>query len=241
MIPTIHGALHTTPIDEQTGYLKLKVKEVHITNQTNIVVHLINPQEILDTISFIQVNIKHLEIENGDLINNEIETLKTKIKSIMPNPIRRQRRGLVNLVGNAEKWLFGTMDNSDREEIANHLDIIEKNSHNAIQAINEQIKVNKHFNESIESLKTIVRNDRKIILNNFNQIESAIKNISKQQMFLDQITKIRFIDNKVNQIQDNIVSAKHSMIHPSILTSQEINEYEINFYKLRLLRMGVLE
>ncbi|XP_055906034.1 uncharacterized protein LOC129941432 [Eupeodes corollae] len=129
---TTHGILQTTLINEQTGYLKIKIKDLEITNQTNTILHIIDPEEILNTITLIQTNIKHLQIENKDMIFKEIETIIAKIKSITPKEQRRFRRGLINVVGNVERWLFGTMDNEDREQIWNYLRISEENSHNAI-------------------------------------------------------------------------------------------------------------
>lgn len=238
---TTQGILQTTLINEQTGYLKIKIKDLEITNQTNTILHIIDPEEILNTITLIQTNIKHLQIENKDMIFKEIETIIAKIKSITPKEQRRFRRGLINVVGNVERWLFGTMDNEDREQIWNYLRISEENSHNAIDAINEQIKINKNFNESIETLKKTILDDREKILNTYNRIQNSISKIVKNQLFLDQMTKLRFIENKVNQIQDNVVSAKYNIIHPSILTLEELNEYEIDLHKLKLIKMGVLE
>lgn len=173
----INGTLHTTPINENTGYTIIKIKNIKITNQTNTILHIINPNEILNTVSFIQTNIKHLNIENKNMIRKEIETLVAKIRSITPREQNRSKRGLINIVGNVERWLFGTMDNKDREEISNYLNLAVENSHNAIKTINQQIKINKHFNESIEALNEIIQNDRKTILNAFNRVENSIAKI----------------------------------------------------------------
>lgn len=53
--------------------------------------------------------------------------------------------------------------------------------------------------------------------------------------------KLKYLENKVNQIQDNIASAKHNIIHPSILTAEEIELYQIDFFKLKLIKMGIME
>ncbi|CAD7077901.1 unnamed protein product [Hermetia illucens] len=84
MTTTTQAGLLTTSIDEQLGYLKLKVKTVQIVNETNTILHVINPEEILKTIVEIRVNLKHLDIENRNIIDREIDTVVAKTKSIMP-------------------------------------------------------------------------------------------------------------------------------------------------------------
>ncbi|CAD7081746.1 unnamed protein product [Hermetia illucens] len=84
MTTTTQAGLLTTSIDEQLGYLKLKVKTVQIVNETNTILHVINPEEILKTIVEIRVNLKHLDFENRNIIDREIDTVVAKTKSIMP-------------------------------------------------------------------------------------------------------------------------------------------------------------
>ncbi|XP_037911885.1 uncharacterized protein LOC119652022 [Hermetia illucens] len=84
MTTTTQAGLLTTSIDEQWGYLKLKVKTVQIVNETNTILHVINPEEILKTIVEIRVNLKHLDFENRNIIDREIDTVVAKTKSIMP-------------------------------------------------------------------------------------------------------------------------------------------------------------
>lgn len=241
MTTTTQAGLLTTSIDEQLGYLKLKVKTVQIVNETNTILHVINPEEILKTIVEIRVNLKHLDFENRNIIDREIDTVVAKTKSIMPYRVGRQKRGLFDIVGSTEKFLFGTMDNEDRKDILNHLKIAETNSHNSIIAINQQIKINQHFNKSIEYLKEIVKKDRRKILDLFIGIKDENRKMMHQQLYLDQMFKLQFLENKLNQIQDNIVSAKFNLLHPSILTPEEIEEYQLDFYKLKLAKVGVLE
>ena len=44
------------------------------------------------------------------------------------------------------------------------------------------------------------------------------------------MNKLKFIENKVQEIQENIVAAKYNMVHPSMLTKEEIEKYEIDCY-----------
>lgn len=81
-------------------------------------------------------------------VNNEIDALLSKLKMITPGS--RWKRGLINLMGHAYTYLFGTMDSTDEEDITNHFNIVDKNIHNSITELNQQIKINNNFNKTIQ-------------------------------------------------------------------------------------------
>lgn len=58
----------------------------------------------------------------------------------------------------------------------------------------------------------------------------------KQNLYLDQYTKIQLLKSKIEQIQENVVSAKYGILHPNILTSEEIVKYNIDYNKLKYLQ-----
>lgn len=187
----------------------------------------------------LELNIEHLKFEDRQALYTETKIIKSKLRTIQkPN---RQKRGLINIVGSAQKWLFGTMDDTDRQDILEHLQITDKNNHNIIQNFNKQIKINNYYNKTLADLKILIENDRSKILQSINSTNENLQELNYKILFLDQETKLRYFENKVNQILDNIMAAKHNMIHPSMLTLEELDLYNIDFYKLKLLKAGVME
>lgn len=239
MIPTVQGLLQVTPIHEEDRYIRVRIRDVEIANNTDIILHMINPNEINQIVQQLEQNIKELNLKNREILETEIRTIKSKLKTIQ-NP-SRQKRGLINLGGTINKWLFGTMDDNDRQEILEHLQVVDENSHNSIQNLNKQIKINESFNKTLLNLKELIEDDRKKILQSINETNFHIKNLSETISFLDQETKLRYIENKINQILDNIVAAKNNFIHPSMLTTEELDLYKVDIHKLKLLKVGVLE
>lgn len=76
---------------------------------------------MLQLTKIIQNNAKILVKKDRHRLDAAIKTIKIKIRSITPNAIAKQKRGLVNAIGKNLKWLTGVMDNEDRETIMNHL------------------------------------------------------------------------------------------------------------------------
>lgn len=234
------GTLQVKPLNQNQGFAVINVKSVEIVNETVTILHLIDPQEIYAVIEDIESYINNIQIINKGLIAKEIQVLKSKLKSIIPLGQFRFKRGLANVVGSWQKWLFGTMDDEDRNIITEHLNIVTQNSHNAINAINKQILINEHFSDSIKLLKSTIFNDRNKTIQAIKELQSQNEYIAQHFHFSDIMFKLKFIENRINQIQDNIASAKHNILHPSILTSDEIETFNIDFYKLKLVQQGVM-
>lgn len=240
IIPT-RSILLSNPITSETGFVNVKVKTLEIVNQTITVLHMIDPNDFSTVIEDIESNMMNMKIPPNGLIEKQIQILKSRLNSInLLSRNIRSKRGLLNIVGSAQKWLFGTMDNDDRTDILNHLDIITTNSHNAIEGLNKQIVVNDHFQDSINLLKSIIRSDRNMTKSVFNDLKSENGKIITRLYYSDILFKLKFIEDRINQIQDSIASAKNHILHPSILTSDEIVDYNIDFHKLQLTKLDAL-
>lgn len=240
-IIAVQGLLQVTPINAETGFIQIKLRKVEIVNQTNTIIHIINPLEILNITNQLEKHIDETQINNKNILKNEIQNIRAKIQTITPSNGMRKRRGLINGIGKIYKWLFGTMDDEDRKDILKHLQIIHINTHNTITNINKQIYINTHFNDSITNLKNTINKDINILQESYTNITKANSNINKNLCYLDYMIKLKTLENKINEIQSNIASAKQKIIHPGILTIIEIQMFKIYFYKLKLAKLGIMQ
>lgn len=87
---------------------------------------------------------------------DEISVITAKISFITPTEFNRTKRRLVNFVGSAYKWLFGLMDDTDRQEIVERLEVMEENCHTAISTINKQISINRDFQNNMNLIKKLL-------------------------------------------------------------------------------------
>lgn len=234
-------ATATLTIDKITtdnGYVEINMGQTEIIQDTKTVIHIINTNELRQTISSIEDNIQRLHVGNDPTIKRELETIYAKITAIEPGKTFRQKRGLVNLIGTVQKWLFGTMDDNDRLEITDHMKIVEENNYNAVNNLNKQIEINSHFNETITDLKNIIETDRKQLSQAYEELTANEKRIILQQLKTDQILKLKILEEKLDQILDSIALVKQGLVHPSMLTAVEIRETELDVYKLKNVKVG---
>lgn len=235
----IQGILQINPVTEESGYAQIKLRKVEVVNQTSTILHLIDTKELNLIVNQIENNIRKLDLHNREIVELELKTIKSKLKSIIPLELRK-KRGLLNIVGHIQKWLVGVMDDDDRQEILEHLKIVDENSHNIIETVNKQIYINTHFNESIQTLKSTIEDDRENIKKTLASFENRHSEIIRRILYTDQMLKLSYLKEKIEHIQENIVSAKHHIFHPSILTSEEIDKFQLDFFKLKFMKIDIL-
>lgn len=227
-------------ITTNNGYIEINQGQIHIVKNYDLIIHDIIPKEIETIINQLEANILSLQFDPDKIsvLDLEIKNLRSKLKTITPH---RQRRGLLNFIGTIHKWLYGTMDNEDRENIEKHLDVIDINNHNIIKNVNQQVIINKNFNETFEKLKDILEKDRVKILDSYNHIDSQYKRLASQTFYIDNILKIKMLHDNIEHIQDNIASSRSGIIHSNILSPEEIEGYDIDVNKLQNLKIGSLQ
>lgn len=142
----------------QTGSIDLPVNyeyhylSVNITKTENTYAELMKQTKLFETLPQIQYLIEKL--------NREMNGIKIA---------KRSKRGLVNFMGTVYKYLFGTLDQADREELEQQINNISENSiqiselNHVIDAINEGIRVTNHLsviNDGHEMLALLIFNLR---------------------------------------------------------------------------------
>lgn len=67
----------------------------------------------------------------------EIKTLKSKIWPMISS--KKQKRELLNIVGDAQKWLFDVTEDRDRQDVLKHVRTNHNTIHQFKQTINKQL------------------------------------------------------------------------------------------------------
>lgn len=236
MIPRTQAALTIEKITSELGYAEIRIDEVEIVNKFDIILHIINPNEIINLIDNLGKQIETLREERKDYLRKELYSLRSKVLTLLPH---RSKRGMINIVGKGLSWLFGTLDEDDKHDIENKLKSYDNTNDELIDTINQQVKINSNFNDSFTLLKNVIESDRNKILEKLNMSQNLSKQIISQEEFLEQQMRISILKEKINLIQDNIILARIGVIHPSILSNEEIIKYKIDIQKLSNMKVGI--
>lgn len=145
--PTHTQQIQINNIDSDHGYLIFSSKSIRLSTTYEHHCLRINLTEI-DTITNIFGN-KILNSINSSRNTFLYTKLLKQLNGITIHQQNRQKRGLLNIVGSAFKYLFGTLDENDRVEIQNNLETAAQNSIN-VHELNDVIQL---VNDRFESLK----------------------------------------------------------------------------------------
>ena len=176
------------------------------------------------------------------LIKSRLERLKYK-NNILKKLLGRQgrnKRGLANFIGDISKTLFGTLSESDLNQINTEFDNLYKDNNNLASVLSSHAKILKLILDS-SSL------DHKELLNTQNQERNLARNLSigfntlLRESFVNTklvLTSVLIdetnedIDTAINSINDG----KHGIIHPQILTPGMLKETIKEFETLQRTR-----
>lgn len=206
-----------------------------IVEETQTIAHIVRLDKIQEMIYKIEDELHPDDM--SPLITKKIETIRRK-SEIMK--IHRHKRGLINFVGKTSKWLFGTMDEDDKQEITTHLQELEENTFKISQGLNKQISINDYFNETLHLFIESSMANQNQLVQEYNILSQEVRDIIKHQRLLDATLKLQILEDKVDHVLDNIASAKAGALHPGILTSEEIRTFNISVEKLENARSGIL-
>lgn len=113
--------------------------------------------------------------------------------------------------------------------------LIQSNENNVIENMNNQIKINDNFNKSINTLLNAIKDDR-IIVQEF--IENKVNKTTIKLLIIETKLRIQELNRIINELQDDIIFSNLNIIHPSLLTHNEIKDFQIDVTKIKRLKVG---
>lgn len=169
-------------------------------------------------------------------ISRRIKLRLQTIELITPSKIidkTRRKRGIIDGLGTAFKWLTGNLDAADGEHINKCLDQLEADDKQMQNLLKQQIQIVtstiKNFNNSINSLflheqsiNSYITDIRDSINNNTDRVK-----LNSQQLLLLDLCEIlleayQLIENEIRDIEDSISFSKLNILHASIIQPSEL-------------------
>lgn len=237
----MHNATLTMQqVESMEGFVEIRLEDVQLVKDYDIILHVIKPTKISKLITLLEDSAKNLNWTEKEFeLKHEFDILRIKLQTISRH---RHQRGLINIIGTGMKWLYGTMDDNDRQNIEEHLRITDENNHMAISTLNKNIKINEHFNKTITNLANTILSDRIKVEATINNIQSIFGGILlKKLTYLEILFKIKIISDSIEQVQNNLASARLGIMTSNILTNEEIVKYKIDIFRLENIRLGAAE
>lgn len=171
-------------------------------------------------------------------IHHELDHISNQLKGLKVTS-NRQKRGLINIFGKGLRYLYGTMDDDDRQEIESKLTTIGENNHNIIEQTNRQVKINSHFDDQLTNLTELHNEQTKLLI----QQSKTIKDINNRLTTRDRLEPLKYQINYIGKIiektRELILMSKLRTLNRDILTDEEIKSYNITLEKMENIEMDL--
>lgn len=153
---------------------------------------------------------------------------ENKLSNVTPQ--ERSKRGLINVIGKASKWLFGTLDSEDEERYNEAINKLQNNQKSTMEEMSLQISLTKQLIENVNATISLLDANQRLIKNrlqyfefNVNKTLNDISAYLRAQNTLDQIilncqNLITFLDN----LENALMFAKVNTLHSTVLSTKEI-------------------
>lgn len=216
--------------------------EARIITGHNNIIHIIDTNQYLNSIENI---INTLNTFNKSSHINTISTtrlkaseLLNKIHNLLPH---RTKRGLVNGLGTAIKFITGNLDATDAEEINKQIEQLRKHDNQIAahlqntrslntQMIDRMNNLTKHINKQQNKIQQYINANSLLLNNRIQKEEDSIQEIQ----YINQINyNLDLLQNHIMEISETLILARLNIISKAILSNQEIeiiNNYIKNQY-----------
>lgn len=157
-----------------------------------------------------------------------IKITSEKLNNLHPHI--RKERALLNIVGKANKWLFGSLDSDDGERYNNAISVLQTNQKSINKELKLQISLSKDLIVNYNKTISILSKNQETFQTSLNLFQKSVQDIINNvqdylslqgiitQLNLDCQNLIIFLDN----LEDAITFAKVNALHNSILPSFEL-------------------
>lgn len=211
-----------------------------IQNYTKII-HQVNISQYEENIQKIQTTIKKSEFEIPNSLRFKLQHLIDEYQSLTPHIVHK--RGLLNFLGGALKFITGTMDNDDAEDIANHFKTVQLNEHNIIKNYNKQIQINEQIAKELENITNHINENQNLIINKINNLQFKLNKLERKIVESDIIREIseniETVINHIKNIKEIVMLSRLEVLSRDLLTIQEIKENNITLENLRDIKICV--
>lgn len=169
--------------------------------------------------------------------NNLKNLLEYYTKNVKLSP--RHKRGLVNIVGTAQKWLFGTLDAEDGIKYDSYIKTLRYNQNILNKDLNSQKLILKKLTETVDSQMQIIEHNQIKILQKLKDLDlkdTSLFTTLYISLLMDNINlELSQIETTCNNLQTAINFAQVGIMHYSILKYTDLSNVLKTISKDRII------
>lgn len=219
-------------VTNDNGIIVTKLGIVRIRAGYSRFIHKIDLKIIEKNLDYVETtanSIKPVEHHLGRTLKYKLQHARNQLSGLKPI---RQKRGLIDALGTAIKFIAGNPDSEDLRNIQENLVSIEQKENGLITNSNRQYKVNSIFEEKLNNITKTLHKVTQSILQSSNTPSDL------------QVISIIFEVDEINQILriigEQIEFAKLNVIHKDLFTLEEKEKF-YSFLKNQMVSINQLD
>jgi len=221
-------------VKNNTPLAEIILGEARIIKTFNSLAHKIELNDLTNNLNKLESSLQNLRDEDSNdsitPLQRKINQAKEKIRSLTPN--RREKRGLIDGLGNVTKKVTGNMDAEDASTIDTKFKQIFKNEKSINKNLWQQIannndiiinfnNISKHFYKEQEKIEEYINNFKNSISKDLVVEDKRIRNLQILNIINNNIDVLQ---NHIHDIAESILLAKFNIIPNFILSIDELRD-----------------
>ncbi|XP_062534737.1 uncharacterized protein LOC134203917 [Armigeres subalbatus] len=200
-------------VSTQNGLLIIKTDKVRIRTGFERVLHKVNLEDLKQNINFIEHISTNLNMSDhiSQTLNFKLNKANEKLLALYP---RRTKRGLINALGTAIKFISGNPDQTDLDMIHQNLETLEVNSNKIINNQARQIRINNLLQDTINKVAKSLRSIKQ-------EVNSKHLDFKNDLELINLIFNIDIIIRTLEDIEEQIAFSKNNFLNKNILSPNE--------------------
>lgn len=224
-----------TNITQTQGLIPLQLGDAKLITDFQHLIHVINLKTYNDNINTIKQTLDR--IEETRFTASQLRTTKLKLNNLSAKldiltPNYRKKRGLVNALGSAIKFITGNMDYKDAEELNKNIDNLTRGNTQIKTTLKNQMMLNNKMITRFENITNHINEEQNLIERSIMMIQNQTRNainpsvnaIIQMQNLLQISFNIDILTDHLNDIAESVVLARLNTVPKLILTTDELNE-----------------
>jgi hypothetical protein len=216
-------------VSNTKGLAVTRINNISLITDEDTIIHYVNISSLTIMINNINSNLKQVPINfNTENFRKDIQlTLqmtKEKLKMITVNKNSlighaRSKRGLINGLGTAIKWVTGNLDTTDKEKIDSTLAQLENNQKFLMKQTKGSFKNNRYLTDKFDKDMLVIKNNTEVINNKLREDTDAVS----QVIILNQLSlQLLNLKEKIEQLLLSLELCKIGIPHHSVLDMENI-------------------
>lgn len=217
------------------GIVPLELGNARTITDYKHLIHIINLQAHADNIQKTKETID--QFETTRFAETALKTTKLRLDELIAElnlltPKIRKKRGLVNALGSAIKFITGNMDYKDAENLNRNIEYLQTKNGQIENTLNQQLILNTNMIQRFENITNHINKEQHIITQSIKNMQDQTRNslnptintiIQMQQ--LNQINyNIDILTQHLNNIAEALILSKMNIIPKIILDPKELTE-----------------